>query len=68
MSLELSGVGVTIAGRQVVRDVTCTLPTAGWLGVLGPNGAGKTTLLRAVAGLVEHRGSVSLDGSTTAEM
>ncbi len=68
MSLELSGVGVRIAGRQVVRDVTCTLPTGGWLGVLGPNGAGKTTLLRAVAGLVEHRGSVSLDGSTTAEM
>jgi iron complex transport system ATP-binding protein len=68
VTLELTGVGVTIAGREVVRDVTCSLPTAGWLGVLGPNGAGKTTLLRAVAGLVEHRGSVSLDGSTAGEM
>ncbi|MGH2540186.1 MAG: ABC transporter ATP-binding protein [Actinomycetota bacterium] len=68
MSLELAGVGVTIAGRRVVRDVTCSLPSAGWLAVLGPNGAGKSTLLRAVAGLIEYRGCVSLDGATTTTM
>ncbi len=30
--------------------------------ILGPNGAGKTTLLRALAGLVQVKGHVSLDG------
>jgi iron complex transport system ATP-binding protein len=68
VKLELADVGVTLAGREVVRDVTCTLPTGGWLGVLGPNGAGKSTLLRAIAGLVEHRGRVRLDGADTASM
>jgi molybdate transport system ATP-binding protein len=29
--------------------------------VIGPNGAGKTTLLRAVAGLVDHEGTVVVD-------
>ena len=68
MRLELVDVGVTLAGREVVRDVTCALSPGGWLGVLGPNGAGKSTLLRAVAGLVEHRGHVMLDGVDTASM
>src|SRR5690242_8800142 len=30
--------------------------------LIGPNGAGKTSLLRAVAGLVPHEGTVSVDG------
>ncbi len=32
--------------------------------VIGPNGAGKTTLLRAVAGLVDLRGSISVGGES----
>jgi len=53
---------VQLAGRDVVRGVTCALPAAGWLGVLGPNGAGKSTLLRAIIGLIPHRGQVLMDG------
>jgi molybdate transport system ATP-binding protein len=30
--------------------------------LIGPNGAGKTSLLRAVAGLVPHEGTVTVDG------
>jgi iron complex transport system ATP-binding protein len=36
--------------------------------VIGPNGAGKSSLLRAVAGLVEHTGSVALDGQRFDEL
>lgn len=62
MNLELRDVGVELAGRDVVRGVTCSLSIGGWLGVLGPNGAGKSTLLRAIIGLIPHRGQVLLDG------
>jgi iron complex transport system ATP-binding protein len=62
VNLELRDVGVELAGREVVRGVTCELPTGGWLGVLGPNGAGKSTLLRAIVGLVPHRGQVLMGG------
>ena len=34
-----------------------------WLGLIGPNGAGKSTLLRAVVGLVDHDGSITVDGT-----
>jgi len=37
-----------------------------WVGLIGPNGAGKTTVLRAIAGLVRHRGRITLNGSDLA--
>ena len=68
MNLELRDVGVDLGRREVLRAVSFALPAGGWLGVLGPNGSGKSTLLRAIAGLVEHRGQVRLDGRDAAIM
>ncbi|MEX0984113.1 MAG: ABC transporter ATP-binding protein [Actinomycetota bacterium] len=68
MRLDLEAIGVALDGRDVVLDVSVEVPDGGWLGVLGPNGAGKSTLLRAIAGLVEHRGRVLLDGRDTATL
>jgi iron complex transport system ATP-binding protein len=68
MNLDLQHVAIDLGGREVVHDVSCSLASGGWLGVLGPNGAGKSTLLRAIAGLVEHRGTVAIDGRDTATM
>ena len=36
--------------------------------LIGPNGAGKTSLLRAVAGLVPHQGTVTVDGRPWSEL
>lgn len=53
---------VSLGGRLVLRDVSCTFKK-GWTAVVGPNGAGKSTLLRALAGLQPPAaGSVRLDG------
>jgi cobalamin transport system ATP-binding protein len=62
-AIELDRVTVTLGGRAVVRDVSATVEHGAWVAVIGPNGAGKTSLLRAVAGLVEHDGVVSLLGT-----
>jgi iron complex transport system ATP-binding protein len=61
-ALELEDVGVTLAGRAIVRDVTLALAPARLVALLGPNGAGKTTLLRAMAGLTPSSGIVRLGG------
>jgi iron complex transport system ATP-binding protein len=61
-AIEVRSVSVTLAGREILRDVSLAVPSGGWLGVIGPNGAGKTTLLRAIAGLVPLSGVVSIDG------
>ncbi|OYV64432.1 MAG: hypothetical protein B7X07_06420 [Actinobacteria bacterium 21-64-8] len=38
-------------GRELVHDLSWSLPAGGHLGVTGPSGVGKSTLLRALAGL-----------------
>ena len=50
---------VTVAGRV---SVTLTAEPGEVVAVIGPNGAGKSTLLNAIAGLVDARGRVRLDG------
>src|SRR5262245_1841866 len=61
--LELSGITVAYADREVLHDVQLAVPSGQLLCVLGPSGGGKTTLLRAIAGLEELRaGSIRLDG------
>lgn len=50
--LSLIGVGLTIDGRTLVRDVSLDLQPQKLIAFVGPNGAGKTTLLRILARLI----------------
>ncbi len=59
--LELAQVGVNLLGNRVVDQVDLTVGHGHWVSLIGPNGAGKTTLLRAIAGAVDHDGSITLD-------
>ena len=48
--------------RQVVSDVSFTVPSNEIVGLLGPNGAGKTTSFYMVVGLVRHdQGTIRID-------
>ncbi len=64
-TLTVRGLEVDLDGTPVVRGVSCGIGSGGWLAVIGPNGAGKSTLLRAVAGLLPHRGRVTLGDTDT---
>lgn len=64
-ALQIASLTVEVAGRDVVRDLTLTVPPGDKVGVVGRNGAGKTSLLRVIAGSapaaggqVTHRGSL----------
>ena len=61
-AVVVRGLGVTIDGAVVLRDVDLDVAGGTWLGVLGPNGAGKTTLVRALSGTVRHAGTVAIGG------
>jgi iron complex transport system ATP-binding protein len=60
--LALDRVSVVRDGREVLQGLTLRLPPGGWLALIGPNGAGKSTALLAAAGLLPHRGEVTVDG------
>ena len=62
-AIEVRGVSVTFNGTPAVADMTLVTEIGSWVCLIGPNGAGKTTLLRALAGLVPHTGSISLNGT-----
>jgi iron complex transport system ATP-binding protein len=61
-ALALDRVAVSLGGRTIVDGLSFAVEAGDWVTLIGPNGAGKTTLLRAVAGLVGHRGEISIGG------
>ncbi|PSQ07610.1 heme ABC transporter ATP-binding protein [Halobacteriales archaeon QS_5_70_15] len=65
--IRIEDVAVELGGREVLRDVSLSVPPREFLALVGPNGAGKTTLLRTVNGLVEPtRGRVEVAGEPVA--
>lgn len=60
--LRVRGLTASIAGQQVVEDVSFDMPATGITAVLGRNGVGKTSTLRGILGLIQRRGEVTLAG------
>jgi ABC transport system ATP-binding/permease protein len=48
-----TGLGKSLGGRPIVRDLDLELGPGQRLGLLGPNGSGKTTLLKLLAGTLD---------------
>ncbi|MFT5284846.1 MAG: sulfate-transporting ATPase [Planctomycetota bacterium] len=62
--IDVSGLCKSFGDRELIKDLTFTLPPGCILGVVGANGMGKTTLLKMILGQLEpDSGSVSM-GST----
>ncbi|MGD0386277.1 MAG: metal ABC transporter ATP-binding protein [Solirubrobacteraceae bacterium] len=49
--VSVAAVGVRLAGRDVLRDVSFAINPGEFTGLIGSNGAGKTTLFRVILGL-----------------
>jgi iron complex transport system ATP-binding protein len=66
--LTLSHVFAGYNGLAVVHDVSATFETGKNYCLLGPNGCGKTTLLRAMAGMIDAKGEIRIDGKSVCGM
>lgn len=50
-AIEISGLRVRRAGKDVLHSVSLTVPRGQVVGLLGPSGSGKSTLMRAIVGV-----------------
>lgn len=67
MELEVKNVGLSFAGRAVLRDVNLTLPAQSRALLLGPSGSGKSSLLNIICGLQSpDSGTVTFGTATLA--
>jgi iron complex transport system ATP-binding protein len=67
--LRAAGLSLGYDGRQVVVDLSLSLPSARVTAIVGANACGKSTLLRGLARLLKPRaGAVYLDGHDIAKL
>ncbi len=66
--LTARGLGVTLSGRVVLKDVSLALSARHLVALVGPNGAGKTTLLRSLAGLIPSDGTIEIGGQALSSL
>jgi len=60
--LEVDHLGVRYGATEVVYEVSFQVQPGELIGVIGPNGAGKSTMFKAICGLVNHTGTVEVNG------
>jgi len=60
--LTVKDLSASIEGQQVVESVSFEMLPVGVTALLGRNGVGKTSTLRAIMGLIERSGEVTLAG------
>lgn len=61
--IEIEGLGLDIAERRILDDVSLHVPETGFQMIIGPNGAGKTTLLKCLLAMRrDYRGRIYVDG------
>jgi branched-chain amino acid transport system ATP-binding protein len=61
--IDVRDLHVYLGASHVLQGVSFSVREGGVTALLGRNGVGKTTTLRALLGLVQPRGMVTLDGS-----
>jgi Fe-S cluster assembly ATP-binding protein len=70
-ALSVENLHVTIAGQEIVRGLSLTVPRGEVHAVMGPNGSGKSTLAKVMAGHPDYEvtaGKITMDGENLLDL
>ncbi|MBC2888865.1 ABC transporter ATP-binding protein [Gordonibacter massiliensis (ex Traore et al. 2017)] len=69
MSIEISNLGFSYGKREILHDVSISIPDATLVNVLGPNGVGKSTLFRCILCLnSDFTGTILVNGKNVKDL
>lgn len=69
MSVDISNLSFSYGPREILHDISISIPDGTLVNVLGPNGAGKSTLFRCILGLNPHySGKILVNGKDLREL
>jgi len=60
--VQLKNVSKRFGTTKALNSISLDIPKGRIVGLVGPNGAGKTTMLRALTGLIDYEGEISILG------
>ncbi len=66
--IDIHGLTVRYGKKIAIDNLNLRVGDGEHLILMGPNGSGKTTLLRALLGLVDHEGTITLNGKPTSSI
>ena len=67
--LAVTAISKNLGGREVVSDLSMTVPSGQLVCLLGPSGCGKTTTLRMIAGFLRPDiGHITIDGADVTDL
>lgn len=53
---------IRYATETILTDLALSIPKQSFTAIIGPNGSGKSTLLKALAGLIDSQGTITIAG------
>ena len=63
MSIDVAHLSFSYGSREILHDLSFSIPDGCLVNVLGPNGVGKSTLFRCILGLSPHySGTILVNG------
>lgn len=64
MRLDVTNLNFSYADKNIIKDLSFSVPDGAFISILGPSGCGKSTLLNVLSGLLKpESGEIRIDGA-----
>jgi len=67
--MEFKNISITIGGKEILKNISCTINQGDFIVIVGPNGAGKSTFFDMISGKrLATSGTILFDGKDITHM